>query len=225
MSSHQAARLVCPGCHGGIDARLTRGVDATRRADLRDDLLARRFHRLICATCGTALEIEQALIYLDLVRHQWLYVAVDRDRARWPAWEARLRADLALVLSRHSPLLHAAGDGLRSRVVFGHEELREKLVIWEAGADDALVECVKVRAIASDPALGLPRSRLIADRIGRDDRIELIWFAAGAAAPSRALTTPPAWLRDTDRDRGSLMLRFPELFRGGYVSFRRLAEI
>ena len=38
----------------------------------------------------------------------------------------------------------------------------------------------------------------------------------------RTFAVPPEWLADTDRDRSSLRLRFPELFGGGYVSFRRL---
>jgi len=222
MPARAAPPFACPECGAALEPRLVDAIDPARRPELRDDLLARRFHRLICATCRAALELEHPVVYMDLARRQWLYAGVERDRAAWPALEARLDRDVGLSLSRHSPLVHAAGDGLRSRVVFGYEELREKLVIWDAGADDALIECVKVRAIAVDPELGLPRSQLVVDRIDRDDRIALLWFAPGAAAPARALTAPPDWLGDADRDRGSLMRRFPELFRGGYVSFRRL---
>jgi len=222
MPPRAARPFACPACGAALDAQLVDAVDPTRRPELRDDLLARRFHRLVCATCRAALELEHPVVYTDFARRHWLYAGVERDRAEWPAYEARLHRDVGLALSRHSPLAHALGDGLRSRVVFGYEELREKLVIWDAGADDALIECLKVRALAADPELGLPRSQLVVDRIDRDDGVALLWFAAGATAPARALTAPPAWLGDSDRDRGSLMLRFPELFRGGYVSFRRL---
>lgn len=222
MAAPIQARVGCPGCGAEIAADLLDAVDAARRPDLRDDLLARRFHRWSCPGCGAAPEIEHAIVYTDLPRRHWLYVGVERDRAYWPGWEARLAGDIALALSRHSPLLHATADGLRSRVVFGYEELREKLVIWEAGVDDALIECLKVRAITADPGLALRGSRLIVDRIGRDDTVDLWWFAPGDATPSRRLTAAPSWLADTDRDRGSLIQRFPELFRGGYVNLHRL---
>lgn len=222
MSTFYTRQITCPACRAPIDAWLARGVHATRRDDLRDEILARKFHRRVCGACQLALEIEQHVVYTDFARHQWLYVATERDRADWPAWEARLLADIAQVFSEHSPLVHGIGDQLRSRVVFGYEELREKLVIWEAGFEDALVECAKVRAIAADPTLGLPDTRLVVDRIAPDDRVELLQFAHGAVVPARRVQIDPAWMTDTDRDRASLALRFPELFAGGYVNLRRL---
>jgi hypothetical protein len=224
MPARGATSIACPKCDAPLAAQLADAVNAAHRPDLRDEILARQLHRLACTGCDAALELEHRLVYTDLVRRHWLYVGADRDRTAWPALEARLARDLELALSRHSPLIHGLADGLRSRVVFGYEELREKLVIWDAGADDALLECLKVRAVAGDPELAAPGSRLIVDRIAPDDAIDLLWFAPGAAAPSAALTAAPSWLADTDRDRASLAMRFPELFRGGYVNFRRMVD-
>jgi len=225
MSTFYTRQIACPGCRAPIDAWLARGVHATRRTDLRDEIFARTFHRCTCAACDARLEIEQHLVYTDFDLHHWIYVATERDRPEWPQWEARLRSDVAHVFSDHSPLVHGVGDLLRSRVVVGYEELREKLVLWRAGLDDALVECIKVRALADEPALATAGSRLVVDRVEPDDRLVLLWFADGAATdPQREIALRSSWLADTDRDRASLMSRFDELFHGGYVSFRRILD-
>lgn len=224
MSTFYTQQLTCPDCQAPIAAWLARGIHAERRTDLRDEVLARRFHRRTCSACGLQLEIERPIVYTDLDLHQWVYVAPESDRRHWRSWEARLAADIARLFSEHSPLVHGIDDQLRWRTVFGYEELREKLVIWRAGLDDAIVECLKVRAVATEPALGTPGSRLVVERVDPGDRLELVWFAAGATTPTRSTTLPAAWLLDADRDRSSVMLRFPELFRGGYVNLRRLLD-
>ena len=105
--------------------------------------------------------------------------------------------------------------------MFGLEELREELVIWDAAIDDALVECMKVRAYASDPALAAPGSHLIVDVVRDDEVIVCTWFPA-TPGPTQLVELPAPWLHDALRDRASLEARFPELFRGGFVSVDRL---
>lgn len=222
MSTWDDLVLRCPRCATELRARIAAGVHASRIPEVRDDILARRFHRVACRGCGASIEVQRPLVYTDFDRDHWVLVAGPGELGRWPAYEARLREDVARVFERGSPLAHGLAERLRVRVVFGYEELREKLVVWDAGLDDALVECLKVRAYAEDPALAAPGSRLLVEGC-RDDALDLLWFArATDARPARALTTPPAWLRDTDRDRASLAARFPELFGGGFVSAARL---
>ncbi|MBA3465117.1 MAG: hypothetical protein H0T46_34610 [Deltaproteobacteria bacterium] len=221
MSTFYTREVVCPRCQRGMDAWLARGIHASRRTDLRDEILARSFQHVHCDNCSAHLEVEQQLVYTDFERRHWIYVCTEATRADWAAWEQRLSADIARFLGEHSPLVAGLRDGLRTRIVFGYEELREKLVVWDAGVEDALAECLKVRAYADDPSLVLAGSSLVIDRIDGDDTVTLNWFAADAVMPSRQLTAPSAWLRDTDRDRASLAQRFPELFAGGYVNVRR----
>jgi len=208
MSTFYTRQVSCPHCCIPVDAWLARGVHANRRTDLRDEILSRTFHRRSCDQCGTRFEVAQQLVYTDFDLKHWIYVATDADRPGWPAWEARLFGNFAQVFSRHSPLVDEFGDGMRCRLVFGYEELREKLVVWEAGFDDAIVECMKARAIATEPALG---TRLIIDRIDADNRFHL----------RGGHEFPPVWTKDADRDRNSLRQRFPELFGGGYVNVAR----
>jgi hypothetical protein len=220
VSTWEDHTLACPGCAAPLAMRIARGLHVGRAPHVRDDVLARRLHRRTCA-CGTTVHATASYEYTDLARHQLVVVALADELPTWPRWEARLRETLRRLFERGSPHAHAFADGLRSRVVFGDEELREKLVLWTAALDDAVVECVKVQAFAGDPALAVPGSRLLVEAVGADDHLACAWYAPGAVAPSRAIVLPGAALRLAARDRSSLSSRFPELFEGGFVSVRK----
>lgn len=211
----------CPGCGTAQTAQIARGANAGRDPHLRADVLGRRLHRVACA-CGLAIHVEVAFEYLDIERRQLLLVGRTDSLAAWPELEARLGAVVRGALERGSPLLEPFAREVRSRVVLGAEALREKLIVWEAALDDALVECVKLRAIAAEPALGAPGSRLVVEAVRADDALACGWAPRAGAPPARWLELPAGWVRDAYRDRGSLEARFPELFGGGFVDVRRI---
>lgn len=222
MSTWETRSIPCPRCSVVATMRIAAGVHIARVPEVREQILANRFHRFTCAGCRESTQIETELVYTDFPRHHWIHVAPPDELGRWRDHEARLAHDVARAFDLGSPLAHPLADGLRVRLVFGIVALREKLVIWDAGLDDGLVECVKVRAFASDPELAAPGSRLLVEDVAGDS-LRLAWFAsAGDRGPVRRFATPPVWLADTDRDRASLAARFPELFGSGFVSVARL---
>ena len=225
MSTWQDVTLRCPSCAASVAARIALGAHVTRAPQIREQVLARTFHQFVCGHCATQLDLAQPFVYTDFDRDQWILVRnVDEERD-WRMWEQRLKDDITRAFEHGSPLVHDISKRLFARVVFGYEALREKLVIWNAGLEDAIVECIKVRALSTDPSLGGPDARLIVDSIDEDDRIRFAWFASyGDRAPSRFIEVAPMWIRDTDRDHAALESRFFELFANGYVSFRRLAS-
>ncbi len=145
----------CPGCGTAQTAQIARGANAGRDPHLRDEVLGRRLHRVACA-CGLEIRVEATFEYLDIERRQLLLVGRADSLESWPELEAQLRTIVRGALERGSPLLQPFVRDVRSRVVLGAEALREKLVVWEAALDDALVECIKLRAFAADPALAAP---------------------------------------------------------------------
>jgi len=211
----------CPACGAEQRARVAAGVSAGRAPEIRDAVLARRLHRAACA-CGLAIRIEAAFEYLDVERRQLVLVGRVDQLAAWPALEARLGAAVHRGLELGSPLIQPLAREVRGRVVFGGEALREKLIVWEAALDDGLVECIKIRAFAADPALATPGGRLVVDAVGADDALSCCWSPRVDAPPARRVELPASWVRDAYRDRGSLEARFPELFRGGFVDVRRI---
>lgn len=223
MSTWSERTICCPSCGAARRARIALGAHAGRAPHVRDDVLARRLHRVACA-CGLAIRIEAAFEYMDVTRRQLCLVGRADQLSAWPALEARLHATVHRALELGSPLARPLVRGVRSRVVLGTEGLREKLVVWEAALDDGLVECVKLRAFASEPALAAPGSRLVVDAIAADDALACWWSPRADAPPTRWLELPSGWMRDACRARGSLEARFPELFRGGFVDVRRMFD-
>lgn len=220
MSTWTQRELACPTCGQAVHAKIAIGAHVGRAPQIREQVLARTFHRFTCPA-GHPITVHAAFEYMDTERGQLLLVGRTNDRAEWPAFEARVRATVDRVLELGSPLTEPLVRGLKPRVVFGLEGLREKLVIWDAAIDDALVECMKVRAYAADPALAAPGSHLLVDHVRDDEVIECTWFPA-QPGPTLRVELPADWLHAALRDRASLESRFPELFGGGFVSVDRL---
>ena len=175
-------------------------------------MFARTFHRVTCPHCAASFTVQRPLVYTDMERKHWLQVALPIEKPRWPELEELADA----VFDRGftgSPLAEGIRDRFKRRLVFGLEELREKLVIWRAGLHDPVVECLKVQAISRDPELVHAQSFVVDDV--RDGALIL-------AVDGERTIELPAELVEQFHGDGRLPKRFPELFGGRYVSVHRL---
>lgn len=132
-------------------ATLADCLNVQRTPAARQQVLDRQLHRV--AVEGGALQVEKAFVYLDRARGQAFLVQPPRERYR--------HADASAALQR---MLGELPDGMgaplrQRRVVFGLEELREKLVAADAGLDDRAVELMKAAIVHDHPVL-LARARL-----------------------------------------------------------------
>lgn len=145
------------------------GLHITRLPQVRDKLLAGEFHRFDCTTCGRRIEVRQPLIYTDFERGHWIQVLPDDEIANWQdlAPAAATIFDRAVV--HGAPILRSRVESFTVRLVFGYAELREKVLLFEAGLDDRAVECLKLLAIRSDPSRFGFRDRLLVQRIAGDE--------------------------------------------------------
>jgi len=210
MSTWMTRVVACPRCDATLELRVALGIN-----------VARAPHRAACR-CGATVHAVAAFEYSDLARGQLVRVALPDERARWRALEAGLAASVRRVFEHGSPLAHGLVTATRSRLVFGDEALREKLVLWSAALDDAVIECVKLRAFAAEPRLAAPEGRLVVVAVGDDDSLACAWFARdGDVAPTTTFDLPATWVHEATRDRASLSSRYPELFGAGYVSAGR----
>ncbi len=131
MSTWFDEEVRCPDCHAPFTARLAHGVHVSRAPEVRDMLFARTFHRLTCPHCAATFTAQRPLVYTDMDRKHWLQVMPPVERPRWPELE-QLTDDVFERAFIGSPLAADLRDGFKRRLVFGLEELREKLVIWRA---------------------------------------------------------------------------------------------
>jgi hypothetical protein len=182
----------------------------SRAPEVGDGILARRFHCIACVQCARTIEIVTPFVDTAFDHAHWALVAMTDQLPRWRDWGARPRRDVSVAFDRGSPLAHPLAIGLR------------------AGSCSATRSCAKAGAVgprarryarrvrqaarfASEPALAAPGSRLLVERASAADELDVVWFAAaGDPSPSRAFTTPPAWLhsyRSRSRIAGSPLPR------------------
>lgn len=219
MSTWFDEAVACPACGLEQIAKLARGIHVARAPEAREQVFDRSFHRVVCKQCNTRFVAKRPLIYTDMDRKHWVHVAMPHEEPRWRDLE-RVAVDVFDGAFVGSPLAAALRDGFRVRLVFGMEELREKLVIWRAGFDDATLECAKLQMISRDPALATA-DKLLVEQIG-ERGAELVLLDSNESP--LGMTTIPRHLLEAQRDDVDRLRRYlPELFGGGFVSWRRMS--
>ncbi len=208
--------VTCSACAHRFDATAPTSVclpqDVAVEAALRDGAILRR----PCPACGAPVELEPpALVVSDLVR-SWYIVAL--PRAREPEATELERAIEQRFLSDLDGDRGIWGDGtmVRRRVVFGSGALREKLLCWHHGIDDAVLEALKLAMLAT------PRAREIGLRRLRMTRCEGERLLFDSNDPNVPIDVDRAAVRMLTTQRAAIAARWPELFRDGWVDAARL---
>jgi hypothetical protein len=188
-----------------------RGAHAQRAPELRERALAGTLDDVICTRCGENRHAGIEMVYTDVPRGEWIYVARHADLSRWANVEQHGTQLLRTALAS-SP---TAGELPQHhvRVVFGTDELRERLVIWNAELDDAVVECVKLDCVREKPDLYRTGERIFVTSIDR----RAIGFAAGSRCSWEVQRDRVAQIAADPRWRTEL----PELFYMAFVSIDR----
>lgn len=129
----------------------THSVNVDRFPKQRKDILDRTFHKTHCPSCKMSLCIDIPLVYFDKERHTLIAVGKEQDHYRVEQFSELLKIsekDIPSFLNLYN-----------LRVVFGLEELREKLIAQDAEIDDRLIEGLKILILYEHPFL-LNKSRL-----------------------------------------------------------------
>ena len=147
MGTLRDHQVICPKCAARFTAGLVNAVNISRFPHMKDQILKRTFNRAKCPTCGTVSAIEKHFMYTDTAASLAIVVH--------PRKERHLHAP-AVKEARQVVTPLAQGGMLRAdnvRVVFGLEELREKIVASDHGYSDQLVELMKLYVIHEHPFL------------------------------------------------------------------------
>jgi hypothetical protein len=218
MSSWKAQPVACPRCGAEQTVQIARGLHISRLPAVRRQILDGTFHRFPCPGCGQVIRVDCPLAYTDFRRGHWIHVGLPDELPRWRAIETETLALFDRTVARGPAVLRAAAAGFLVRVVFGYEELREKLLLLDAGLDDGIVECLKLHVLAAHAATLGPRDRLLVDEL--DEAGGLVMRRPGD--PALRFDADAATLAWHLARRAPYQARFPELFEGGFVSASRM---
>jgi len=221
VSIWYSQELECQACGHAFATELAKGIHARRVPLVREQILRGELHHVRCPTCNAAVDAHREIAYTDFARHQWVHVATPAQLVDTAGVE---RSALELF-DRHMvggpPMIAAIAHSFRVRVVFDLDELREKLAIWDADLDDAIVECVKLRCLREQPSIAAPKRRI---RLRAIASTELAMAAIDRDQPRVDVArwvVPRAIVDDVVRNRTEWEASMPELFGRGFVSLDR----
>lgn len=154
MSMPIELRIACPDC--GAEQRFVvwESLNVTLDPDRKQELLNGELTQLVCAQCGWSGEVVYPMLYHDMAKRLMILLAPPGDE---PPIEAL-------------PLVELIRD-YDLRVVTTRNELVEKILIFDAGLDDRVVEGFK---------LVIQRSMLEGER----PFAGLLWFVEVACSES-----------------------------------------
>lgn len=219
MSTFLPATAGCPRCGHRFDVEMPLGLHAERVPALRDDILAGRLQRFTCPRCTHAVRTEPSLLYTDFDRRHWL-VAVPHHALAWRgALAAQITGQFDTHMRHNCPAMVAEwADDFTVRLVFGYEGLRDKLVAFDAGLDDRLVEVLKW-TLARDTGRVMPDAMI--HLVAADDHaLHFELFDHRDARDGKRATVPRARLDGIARQRARWAEQLPELFAGPIVEWR-----
>jgi CpXC protein len=184
MSLFHPTNLVCPACKALVTMEAVGSVNADRRPDYRDDILADRFQDTTCPQCGESFRLQPNFSYLDAGRGQWI-AGLPAGRLRdWVATEDEVAELFETSYGARAPkAAQAVGEGLEVRLTFGWPAIREKIYAREAGLDDTVLEMLKLDLMRRLPSA--PLAEGVELRLFRveGDRLGFIWISSETETP------------------------------------------
>ncbi len=223
MSTWEQVRIACPRCGTPFEVQVASGLHITRLPHVRERVLRGELHRFVCPSCDRRIEVRQPVLYTDFERMHWIEVRPADELPRWPELAAACASLAESALMHGAPMICAVASRFRVRLVFGYDELREKLLLWDAGIDDVAVELLKLRALRADLTLQGPEDRLLGCEVtaGRELRLVRRRYDATASDGNDVMLALP----DVDA-LASLRARLEEALGGPFpdpfVSVSRL---
>jgi hypothetical protein len=217
MSTYRLRTVRCH-CGNAFEAELFDGLHVSRRPDVRERILDGTFHRFTCPACGGTVVVEQRLAYSDMPRRHWFTVfpRIDlRHRDELVAFARRSFQDT--MIDRAPELVRGWASEMTVRAIFGLASLREKLTVFDAGLDDALIECLKLQLFRGSGLVLHPDTYLHVVAVDTDTLV--MHYAPPGGSPS-SLPVPRELYTMLEIDRERLAGELPWLFGDILVDYR-----
>jgi hypothetical protein len=153
MGVYRTFSVICPNCDWRYEANLVNAVNATRFPKIKQKVLDRELNRSRCPSCAYIAYVEKPFFYTD-VKSNLNVTVYPRKERHFYRRASRETTEL------FSPFDRTKIAAIKARrVVFGLEELREKIVAHDAGISDEVLEFFKLYLLKEHPFL-LDRTKM-----------------------------------------------------------------
>lgn len=221
MSKFIDSERICPTCSTTFTCRIAVSLNVTRSPAYREAILAEKFHVFTCPSCNTRTLVDEPFIYTDFDRKHWIGVFPLAGEQAWSIHE-RSAPDAFFKTMRgpHTPAIaRKMAEDFLVRTVFGLAALREKLVAFESGIDDADLAVFKlVLAQQMHGLLFHPDRRPLLRAVEGDT---LVFHVFSQPDGGELIDVPRALFEETKNDPAFAILR-EELSQDSYVDPGRL---
>ena len=148
MSTWYVQPIDCPSCGYAQEVHLLKGMHITRIPEVQRQILDGTFQVFPCKKCGVAFVIERPSVYTDFNRGH--YIAIEPYGTPKEEAIARHKKAFDEVFLFAPDITQSIGNKLNPRIVFGLPALREKILIWEHGLSDHVIEGVKLSVLGKN---------------------------------------------------------------------------
>jgi hypothetical protein len=144
VSKTALRKVACRACGLDVEAVTIESANPVRHPPFQEQLLDRTLQRMTCPHCGAEHLHYERFMWTDLPGRLCVVVLHESERPEWPLLETDARRVLSVPLREEGPaFVRELGATIAIRLVFGLEELREKVLCRIHDLDDRIVEAMK----------------------------------------------------------------------------------
>lgn len=154
MSVYHPHNVNC-NCGFSFTHALVESANVERSPAIRKAVLEGTFHRIHCPKCGQRVTVETKFYFADPLRKSLYLVQPSNQRHESKSDSKEVLRSIKIFPKKVLDMRDA-----KIRVVYGLDELREKLVCEDAGLNDRLLETAKLYILRDHPFL-MKHNRLV----------------------------------------------------------------
>lgn len=130
MSVSSTEKIACRFCQHEQEFTLWQSINATSDPELKDQLMSGELMTFTCQSCQKVAEVVWPLLYHDMERNLMVHIRIDEQLSDGQAPQPDPVEDFM--------------RGFTLRTVASRNELVEKVLIFEDGLDDRIIEIFKI---------------------------------------------------------------------------------
>ena len=159
MSEIRKQKKMCPKCGKIVEIGVWDSIEIPYDAPQKDKVLNNTFFRVLCEDCKVLFPVAYPCVYNDLEQRYLIWIA--------PTMNEKEQSDIATHNDKlkNDNVVRLAQKAYRFRIVRSSNELREKIIIFDEGFDDRIIELMKLAYV--------PAIRKV---IGEDTQITGFYF-------------------------------------------------
>lgn len=223
MSLFTTVSLTCPNCGEMFEIEAVESVNADRRPDLRDEIIAGSFQVYPCAKCGEPVRLEPQFNYLEVGANLWIAAYPGRMMPDYLEVEDGVSDVFDNSYGAHAmPAAQAIGNDLNVRLTFGWPAIREKLVLSKEGISDTGIEQLKLEILRRVPDAPLAPGIELRFAGIEDDMLHFAWIETESEAVLQEFAVKRSLLDELSDNAAAWGPVRSQLENGPFVDMQKL---